>query len=252
METHKKILLTFCIVFSLLLLMISQTQLGFQLRSTLENITAFIFQPVTHSSKNAEIEKLQKENAKLLSQLAQLEKLKRENNALSDQFAIQNPKSELLIPATIIGRFGDIAQDKTPYTIILNKGSDDGVAVGQGVVVDNVVVGKIKQVSINRSYLMPLFDEDIRISGKTASSSGIVRGDGSGSIIFGNVTLKDTLKVGDLVVTSEDVVGEKGFLPDLAIGTIQSIEKKSSDLFQSAKLKSPIDIAKVETVFIIQ
>lgn len=264
METHKKVLLIFLIGISFLFFIISQTQLGFSIRDFLEKTTDSTVQFFSGkvNKEEAKLQTLQKENINLLSKLSQFERLKRENNALSDQFAVQIPRSQNLLPATVIGRFGTISAGGNPQTIILDKGSLDGVKVGQGVVVGEAIVGKIKQVSGHRSFLMLLFDRDIQVSAKTvsesgtgaaAAASGIVKGDGNGSVIFGNVVLKDTLKKGDLVVTSEDV-DEKGlgFLPDLVIGKIISIEKKASDLFQSAKLQSPVDISKVEIVFILK
>lgn len=265
METHKKVLLIFLIGISLLFFIISQTQLGFSIRDFLEKTTDSTVQFFSGKAnkEEAKLQTLQKENINLLSKLSQFEKLKRENNALSDQFAVQIPRSEKLLPAVIIGRFGEISQGGNPQVIILDKGSIDGVKEGQGVVVHDAIVGKIKQVSANRSFLMLLSDDNIQVSAKTVSesgadapvsgASGIVKGDGNGNVIFGNVVLKDTLKKGDLVVTAEDV-DEKGFgfLPDLVIGEVSSIEKKASDLFQTAKLQSPIDISKVETVFILK
>jgi cell shape-determining protein MreC len=81
---------------------------------------------------------------------------------------------------------------------------------------------------------------------------GVIRGKGDGILVFENVVLSDTLQKGDMIVTKGDEkIDGTGYPPELVIGTITSIDKKVSDLFQTAEVESLIDFTEITTVFVI-
>lgn len=67
-----------------------------------------------------------------------------------------------------------------------------------------------------------------------------------------NVVLAEGLEKDDLVSTKGDTdENGLGFPPDLVVGKIVSVNKKASNLFQSADIRSLVDFNKLETVFVI-
>ncbi len=86
---------------------------------------------------------------------------------------------------------------------------------------------------------------------ETPEALGIVRGIGNGELLLDNVLLSDMLTIGDMVVTKGDI-SEKGigYPANLVVGKIVSVDKKSSELFQSARIRNLIDFSKLSVVFL--
>ncbi len=71
-------------------------------------------------------------------------------------------------------------------------------------------------------------------------------------MLLDNVLLSEQLNVSDIIVSKGDIDTEgKGFPRNLVVGRVTSIEKKPSALFQTARVKSNLDMSKLSLVFVI-
>jgi len=234
--------------------------------SFLENSALSIFSPFQKAilrtfhidlGKDSEPEELKKENAQLLKKLSDQALLESENKALRDQFEVEYPHSLDLLPAKVIGSPGFVPGVSEPSYLILDRGEKDGIRKGHAVISQTNLIGKITQTRSNVSKVELIQSRSSSFTAKAVSYedgrevAGIIKGEGM-DMVLGNVLLPETLKVGDVVLTKGDV-DEKGagFLPNLIVGKITSVEKKSSDFFQKAQVKSPVDFSKVSEVFVI-
>lgn len=214
--------------------------------SPIEKIT---YDVVHRDTSSSELMRLRDENGQLRKQLVQEKTIQSENNALRDQFQTTIPKSQSLLPALILGAPGF----PEPQYLVVDKGSTDGVITGEAIVVKDNVVGIVSVVSAHRSKIS-LLKEVSAITAKTLDTNalGIVKANNSGELIFGNVLMSDTIKKDDVVVSRGDInKNGKGFIPHLVIGKVVAIDKKPSALFQSARIKSLVDVKKLEMVFIL-
>jgi rod shape-determining protein MreC len=219
--------------------------------SPLQHIAFTVFHQDTDS---IEISQLKKENALLLKKLIDQKRLLADDSALRDQFKSNHPTNATLIPAEVIGAPGFIPGISGPQSLILNVGAKQGAYVGEAVVVNNTIIGSIEKVGYTTSVLLSLQTSHRSFTAKTLETNaiGLVTVLDSGGLVFGNVLLSDTLKKDDYVVTKGDVdATKKGFPPDLFIGKIISIEKKPSDLFQTAKIVPQVDLSTVRMVFLV-
>lgn len=218
--------------------------------SQIQVITFDIFQKLPFVSQDSKIKKLKDENVGLLSKIVDLEKLKRENQALSDQFQTSFPSSYKLLKGDIIGAPGFVPGVSHPINFILNRGSKDGLRVGQAVIFKDNLVGTISKVSVNLSKVNLINNPFSSFTAKTENGAqGIVRG--GGSLTLDNVQLSENIKEGELVLTKGDINSNGIGIPaDLIVGKITEIEKNPSDLFQKAKIESFVDFTKLSTVFI--
>jgi rod shape-determining protein MreC len=190
--------------------------------------------------------RLHMENITLQTQLAKQEEVKKENNALRDQFKMTTPAPKQLLPAQIIGGKTD--------EIILDQGSVNGVKVGSVLIVNDNLVGRIVKVSAYRAIGELLTKSGTTFTVKTAKTAalGIMQGKGEGKLVLLNVVLADKLESNDLVMTKGDIdQSGKGFPPDLVVGKIIAVNKKASNLFQSAEVEPLVAFGKMETVFIL-
>lgn len=205
-------------------------------------------------SDNKRIQQLEQENAALQKQLVNQTQLQNENNALRDQFQTTSPQPSTLLPAQVIGALHFIPGVTSLESIIIDKGKKDAIKIGQTVVYKNNVVGKISTISDHMAVVLLVSNTSLSFPAKTSQTNalGILRGKGNGEMILEQVVLSDTLKTTDVVVPFLDATGQNtSFAPNLIVGKIVSVDKKTSNLFQQAQVKSQIDFAKLSMVFVL-
>lgn len=196
----------------------------------------------------------EQEKQLLFKKLVDQKKLEEDNKALRDQFETTDPSPSRLLPAHIIGSPNFIPGITTPETLILDKGSQDNIQIGQAVVYKSNIVGKIEKTSSHISVVLLVTSSNSSFTGYTSQTNalGVVQGKGRGEMIISNVVLSENLKIGDIALTHGDIDAKgMGFPKDLVVGTIITVDKKPSALFQSARIKSALDFSKLSTVFIV-
>ncbi len=182
---------------------------------------------------------------RLLTRLAKTSLIEKDNQALRDQFATAEIPASALTPANIV----DIP---APFPggpsfidrIIIDKGNQDGIKVGQNVVYKDNLIGKVVKSS-PRMAVVDLLNHkgtSFTVRAVKSGSLGIGRGTGGEKFILENVLLSYNLEKGELVVT-------RGPNP-LVVGRIIDVSKKASALFQSAEIESLVDIRNLKMVFI--
>ena len=219
----------------------------FPLRATTLNIFGL---------QNSAIKMLSEENAALRKKNSENQSLILENKALKDQFAQSSSTSQSLLPSRVVGAPGFIPGVSLPEYLIINVGSNDSVMPGATVVVGNYLVGKIISSTNDYSKVELINHKNSSFTAKVASTdgrqaSGVIKGRGNENLAFENVLLSLSLKKEDIVTTKGDK-DERGigFPPDLIVGKVVSVEKKSSDLFQKAEVVSFVDFTSLSAVFI--
>lgn len=239
----------------LVLLVISILLLAFWATGLLNipvSFVAQVFSPIRRAEVSGLNQQKISDEVTLARKLIDQRKLEEDNVALRGQFAVTNPSPSNLLPASVVGIPGFIPGNGIPDAFIIDRGSRDGIKKGSAVVVENNLIGTVSDLSLSQSKITLLTDKSISITGKLESgASGVIRGTGD-RIQFGNVLLSENVEKGSLVLTKGDVdLNGVGVPPDLVIGKVLSVEKKSSDLFQTADVSSLIDFSKLSTVFVI-
>lgn len=119
------------------------------------------------------------------------ENVERENDELREQLGL----SENIVTAEVMLR--DITGFRK--SLIINQGSKSGVAVGQAVVSDGFLVGKISRVTADTSLVQIITDPEFKVTAKTKGGSGGVVKNDSASLIFDLVDGADLS--GQLILT---------------------------------------------------
>lgn len=154
------------------------------------------------------------ENFRLRLRVAQIEKFVSDTLRRSD------------IPATTLGykyipaTISKISNNTQHNYIIIDKGSDDGVLQGDGVITGKGAVGVIDAVSRNFSYARSFKNHGMSISarvGKTGISGPLVwDGVSSNGALLKEIPLHMEIAVGDTIYTSGF---SSIFPPDIPLGT---------------------------------
>jgi len=194
----------------------------------------------------------QRENAvlrrrldELLLQQELLQEQARENQRLRDMLGFRQRVPHRMVPAEIIGR------DPTSWfkTIMVDKGSRDGVNRGDGVITPDGVVGRIIQTGHANAQVLLLLDVNSNIDAMVQRSQarGIATGTGSDRCLFNYVLKTEDVAEGDRVLTS----GWAGSFPrGLPLGTVVG-RRDTSGFFQTIEVHPAVDVSKLQEVFII-
>ena len=230
---------------------------GFEvILSPLQQKTHQVASGLSALRESSETVKLADENRQLTTKLAKMQDVMRENQALQDQFKTQQVPTHMLIPASVISAQSFIPGVSPPETLTIDKGQADGVVKGSAVVYQNNLVGKIATVFPHASQVMLVTNNGSSLTVKTVHTHalGIARGQDNDGILLDNVILSDKLTAGDIVETKgdlSDATAGVGVPPNLVVGKVLAIHKRSSSLFQTADIESLLDFSHLETVFVI-
>ena len=207
----------------------------------------------------AQIRDLQAQNKALQEQIDQLTI---ENNALTqERYELNNLRTLYQldqeyadyekIGARVIGK------DTGNWfnTFIIDKGTDDGLAVNMNVMAGSGLVGIITEVGRNWAKVTAVIDD-------TSNVSAMVLATGDNMIVSGDLELieenrlrfsklidsDEKVREGDKVVTSN--ISDR-YLPGLLIGYITSIDPDPSNLTHSGYITPVVDFEHMDEVLVI-
>jgi rod shape-determining protein MreC len=180
------------------------------------------------------VEALEQENKALKlrqaqsSQMLQQERLlAAENTQLRNLLGMQ----QKLTVKSVVGEILYDARDPFTRKVVLNRGSQQDVALGQPVIDDLGIVGQITRVFPFTSEVTLLTDKDQAIPVQVLRNGlrSIAYGRGqSGVLDLRFMAANADIQKGDMLVTS----GIDGVYPSgLAVATVSQVETKSSDAF---------------------
>ena len=138
-------------------------------------------------------------------------------------------------------------------TVELNRGSDDGIAVGMPVVTGAGLVGRVTQVAGNRSVVQLVTDPGFDLGVKLVASGdvGIAHGTGEGDplVVDAGIDLRTIVAEGDAVSTSG--VDRSIFPPDIPIGNVATVERAADQLNQVLEVELLADLENLAYVRVL-
>lgn len=204
--------------------------------------------PEDIQAARAEIEQLQAQVDSLQRENEELREIQAEYQVLLDLFNRAREVPEFRRQtASVIGR------DTSPLfrSLIIDKGSDDGIFVGMPVESARGLVGQVYRTTNRAAMIILITDNISSIPARlgTSRATGIVRGGGlGGSMTMDWIDLEEQVEIGEVVSTS----GIGGRFPqDLVIGRVTEIQRQEADLFQRAVIQPAVDFNALEVVFVI-
>ena len=188
---------------------------------------------------------LQRELENSRGELSRLKEIENENSLLRSQLGFQKDLPLKLIGANVIA----YGPDNVRRTLVINRGSRDGVLTGQAVVSSGSLVGKIERTDANTAVIGLISDPDFRVQalGQTERARGILRGELGTGLKLEQIAQNETVSVGENIITAGSDRIPKGIL----IGTTESVDKSDNEIFQSANVRSVLNFDKLEIAFVV-
>jgi rod shape-determining protein MreC len=145
-----------------------------------------------------------------------------------------------------------IAKDPSGWfkTVIIDKGSSDGLHKGLPVVLPTGIAGQVIEVSGRYAKVMLIVDRNSAVDAlvQRSRARGIIKGESADQCRFEFVLRKHDAQIGDTVIASGlDGVYPKG----LRIGRVSDLSQRSSDIFYEITVTPFVDFEKLEEVLVI-
>ena len=175
--------------------------------------------------------------------------------ALKEELSLnQTLTSYEKVTANVVTRSPDSWQD----TLIVDRGSSDGVEVNMAVMSNNGLVGRVVEVNLSSSKIELLTSGNensnhfpVKVSSKEGDAFGLLRtfDEKTKTLIVTQLTGNTNIKEGDVVQTS----GLGGNSPaDLQIGTVIKVEPDSFGLDRQVFVKPYAEMYDISVVTIIK
>ncbi len=212
--------------------------------TTFSGIASDISRLQSLQQRNADLEEAL---AELQPELVALREIQNDYNRLSELLNYTQVTEEQEFVAADV-----IALDPSGFlrSIIINKGTRDGIEVGMPVVTAQGLIGRISDVAADASRVRLITDENSAISARLQASRalGSVVGQLGGALRMTFIPLDASVQEGDVVLTS----GLGGNLPaDIFIGVVTSARQVEGALYQEAEVRSLVDFDSLEIVLVI-
>ncbi len=193
-------------------------------RDAVLNMSDYFTSTNTLEKENIRLKRQQTSNADKLQQNSQLAAENLHLRKLLDareRLTVKSIMSEILYDA----------RDQSSHKIILDRGSQHGVELGQPVIDDLGVVGQVTRIFPMTSEVTLLTDKNQAIPVQIARNGlrSVVNGRGQSTYLDMRMTANADVKAGDELVTS----GLDGiYPPGLAVGKVVQVENKAVETFE--------------------
>lgn len=200
------------------------------------------------------------ENEVLKSQLemvpqmySDIERLEAENEKLRDALEVSSKREYDTINSRVISR----SQDQWLNNFTIDKGENDGIEEGMAVMTPEGLVGMIKRVNGNSSFVEMIttnvsqnnLSVEIRHEDETVYGAIDHYDSERGLLVIDNIKNNATVEAGDEVFTS-GLVGD--FPEGLIVGEVMEVENDEHGLSQNAFIQLSSDPSDVDVVFVLE
>lgn len=169
-----------------------------------------------------------------------------ENERLKQLLSLKSTLQTPAVAATVIG------EDSAPWyrSIVIDRGSVDGLAEGMPVMATSGVVGRVVKVAANSSRVLLLTDHASSIAAmiQRSRARGVLKGKGGGACSLEFTVREDDVKVGDIVTTS----GVGGvFQKGKVLGEVTMVKKGEYGMFQTIDVRPAVNTFHLEEVLVL-
>ena len=185
--------------------------------------------------------------AQLEGENASLQEAQTNFNRLRDDLGFVHANMPRLLAADITARKSDPKFD----TLIINRGSRDGVRIDSMVRTRNGLVGRVFEVTPGTASVLMLTDQKSGVGGRVQRAAsravGVCEGNNSSRLEMKYLPGDADIKIGDRIVTS----GLGGIFPTgQVIGTVESVRADENNVGKTAGVRPIVEFDRLEEVYV--
>jgi rod shape-determining protein MreC len=205
-------------------------------------------------SLQAENEALQDTIAGLRIQLQEYYELKRGFDELARVVQFQEELGIQGFAARVVAE----APSNFEWSVIVDKGSDDGVYDDMPVMSGSGLVGRVVQATPSSSVVMLIIDPESSVAARLAESGevGLLQGNRSEDLRFSLLDPEVEVEPGELVVTSgyhlQNGTDVGIFPPGIPIGEVSLVDNDPADLERVVHVRPFVDFTRPDMVLMVQ
>lgn len=196
---------------------------------------------------------LRAENDRLATENARLQEIRRENDQLTALLQLRAGFDFKTAAANVIAR----ESSEFRRLVVLDKGTDDGIAVGDvAVAAGGALAGRVVEVGPSSAKVVLLTDSSSTVIGQltTNAATGQVVGQLGGVLTMSQIDSSETVSPGDEVVTAGIELGggvRSSYPKGLLIGQVLDTRRDANDVVQTAYLQPAAQLDKLELLLVI-
>lgn len=199
---------------------------------------------------------LRRENAALRTEIAHNAYLEGQAQQLEQMLGLQQSLSPPSVAALVIAN----GLSNFQWTITINKGSVDGIALDQPVITGSAaapeLVGRVILVTPISAEVQLIIDRGSAVAARLSVSreTGLVEGQGDGDLRMTLVNPGTVVEGNETVVTQGYVVnGQRGlYPPGLVIGQVSHVIPGASDLQEFVTVRPAVEFDALQSVLVLQ
>ncbi len=217
-----------------------------------EKITGFFGYFGSVDELRAKNDELESENRMLAQKNRRAKGFEDENKELRELLGLKEAYPEMeLVAAEVVSR----SSSNWYENFTINKGSSDGLKIGQGVITtDNVLVGRIGDIGSTWAKVTTIIDSGHSVGAMVVRSGelAVIKGESAlsdkGQCKLSFISKNSDIVVGDFAETS----GLGGIYPKgIEIGKVVKVESDVQGISKYAIIETSVDISSVSKVMVI-
>lgn len=226
----------------------------------LQEGVAAVFRPIGSFFSNVfrageladRVARLEAENAELRSEATEVQGLRAENFEYERILQLEEEAGLTTIGATVVGE----VPSNFEWSVIINRGSNDGVRDDMPVMAPEGLVGRVVEVLPSTSNVRLIIDPDSRVTARlgTSRETGLIAGQRQNPLRFDLVDFEAEVVPGELVETSGYQVqaGAQGlFPPGIPIGQVERIEPATDGIRKNVLVRPHVDFSSLDRVAVV-
>ena len=240
----------FAIIFSTFILLNNESPRMSIIRGKATDVVSFFSSPFAWIQSLMFLEEenqvLREKNLELSLKVESMLNLQNENNALMEMLEFKKDKKFIIKSAKVVNK----GIQPNLLSIIIDRGTIDGVNNNLPVLTPKGVVGKTIEASSNNSIVQLISDANFRLSTRILPSgaTGILRFVNGETAEIREVQKNVVINIGDKVVTS----GFSDIYPaGLPVGTVKGVYQDRGSFQKVVSIYLPNDLNAFQHVFII-
>jgi rod shape-determining protein MreC len=197
-------------------------------RSGVETVT----QPITDGARGiVDYGHLKDENAQLREELERLrgEQVQQQVDADLLRRLLEQDKIDYIgdVPRTVARVVAGSVGNFDPYSVEIDKGSNDGLSKDMPVVTSAGLVGRLVQVDATRSRVQLITSPQFAVGVRIGQEVSLARGTGAGNPLraSGAIPIDAPMNEGEKVFTNGQ--DRSKFPPDIPVGTVRTVDRSS-------------------------